>query len=348
MPPKLTQQNLHLRFPDGVARALLWGVTGSLGTDRIEALRYSTDFDCSIETIAQRRTSMTQRNWIAAAVLTCGLTAALAATATPASATDQKCEPDKLAMKYPSLVGKTIKIAQDGESPPFSFRDPKDFNHIVGLDTELAEAVFACAGIPIKIVTGEWSGLLPSVIAGQADVTWDILYYTPERAKKVDFVTYLTAATGALVAKGNPKNIHSIDGVCGMRATAGLATVEEAAFRDIAAKCIAAGKPAVTIVTYPNIPGGTRLIQNDRADVLMSGLTLVNQLIANNPKSFELAYKIITDYKIAAAVTKGNKELEQAIYDGLNVMIANGTYKTIVEKYGLDLSLARTPEILTE
>jgi polar amino acid transport system substrate-binding protein len=291
---------------------------------------------------------MSQRNWIAAAVLTCGLTAAFAATATSASAMDQKCEPDKLAMKYPSLVGKTIKIAQDGESPPFSFRDPKDFNHIVGLDTELAEAVFACAGIPIKIVTGEWSGLLPSVIAGQADVTWDILYYTPERAKKVDFVTYLTAATGALVAKGNPKNIHSIDAVCGMRATAGLATVEEAAFRDIAAKCIAAGKLAVTIITYPNIPGGTRLIQNDRADVLMSGLTLVNQLIANNPKSFELAYKIITDYKIAAAVTKGNKELQQAIYDGLNVMIANGTYKTILEKYGLDLSLARTPEILTE
>ena len=37
--------------------------------------------------------------------------------------------------------------------------------------------------------------LLPAVIAGQADVMWDTLFYTPERAQKVDFVTYLSATS---------------------------------------------------------------------------------------------------------------------------------------------------------
>ena len=58
--------------------------------------------------------------------------------------------------------------------------------------------------------TGSWSGLLPSVIAGQADLMWSNLYYTPMRAEQVAFVTYLLAATRGIVRKGNPKNIHSL------------------------------------------------------------------------------------------------------------------------------------------
>ena len=277
------------------------------------------------------------------------LAAALfAVSATSPAWADAKCEPDKLATKYPGLAGKTIKIAQDGQSPPFSFRDPKDFNHITGLDAELARAVFKCAGVPIEIMTGAWSGLLPAVIAGQADVMWDILYYTPARAEKVDFVTYLTAATAALVPKGNVKKVKAIDDVCGLRAAAGLGTVEEAGFRDVSAKCVAAGKPAVEIVTYPDLPGGVRLVKNGRADILMSGYTVVNQIIVDNGDAFEQAYMIVTDYKIAAALTKGNKDLAQMIKDGLEVTMADGTYDTLLKKYGLDLSLARKPEILTK
>jgi polar amino acid transport system substrate-binding protein len=281
---------------------------------------------------SQKEIGMKRAILTAAATLSIGLLS-FGLAATSASAQETKCEPDKLATKYPSLVGKTINLAQDGESPPFSFRDPKDFDHIVGMDTELAEAVFKCAGVPIKIVTAGWSGLLPSVISGQTDV---------------DFVTYMVAATGALVAKGNPQNIHSMADACGKRATAGLATVEEAAFRDQAAKCIAAGKPDISIVTYPDIPGGTRLIQNDRADVMLSGLSVVNALVAQNPNAFELGYTIVTDYKVSAAVTRGNKDLAKLIYDGLKIAMADGSYKTIIEKYGFSMSLALKPEILTQ
>ena len=48
----------------------------------------------------------------------------------------------------------------------------------------------------------------------------------------------------------------------GCHFAAGLGTVEEAAFRDQSEKCKAAGKAAINILTYPDIPAGTRLIQN--------------------------------------------------------------------------------------
>jgi polar amino acid transport system substrate-binding protein len=285
---------------------------------------------------------------LAVSVAMLGLLSAFALNISAASAAELKCEPEKLATKYPGLAGKTIRIGQDGESPPYSFRDPKDFSHLLGLDADLARATFKCAGVPVTFVTGGWSGLLPAVIAGQTDVMWDTLYYTPTRAKQVDFVTYLTAATGGLVAKGNPKRIKSLDDVCGLRATAGLGTVEEAAFRNLSAKCTAAGKKPIAIVTYPDMPGGTRLIQNDRADILMSDLGMVGAIIAGNPGAFDLGFKIITNYQIAVGLTKGNKDLAQAIFDALTLFKANGTTKAIFEKYHVDYALARQPEILTK
>jgi len=276
-----------------------------------------------------------------------GLLAALILNATPASA-ETKCEPDKVATKYPSIAGKTLKIGQDGESPPYSYRDPKDFKNILGLDADLARATFACAGIKIEFVTGGWSGLLPAVIAGQTDMMWDTLYYTPKRAEQADFVTYLTAATGGLVAKGNPKNIKSLDDVCGKRATAGLGTVEEATFREVSKKCVAEGKKEISLVTYPDMPGGTRLIANDRADILTTDLNIVNSFVKSNPETFERGFMIISDYKIAVGFTKGNKDLGKALADGLTAIKESGKMKEIFEKYNVDYSLARPIEILTK
>ena len=258
------------------------------------------------------------------------------------------CEPDKVATKYPSLAGKTIKIGQDGESPPYSFRDPKDFNNLIGLDADLARATFECAGLKVEFMTGGWSGLLPAVISGQVDIMWDTLYYTPERAKKVDFVTYLTAATGGLVAKGNPKKIVSLDEVCGKRATAGLGTVEELKFRDLSKNCVAGGKPDISIVTYPDMPGGTRLIQNDRADVMMTDLGMVNSFVKANPNAFEVGFKIVTDYKIAVGYTKSNKDLGQAILDGLTVLRANGNGEGDLREIRGRLRALAQSEILTK
>jgi polar amino acid transport system substrate-binding protein len=249
-----------------------------------------------------------------------------------------KCEPDKLATKYPSLAHKTLRAGEDGESPPYSMRDPKDFARITGVDGDLIRAAAKCIGMPVEFKTGAWSGLLPAVIADQSDVMW-YLYYTPERAKQVDFVVYLQAGTGALVKKGNPKGITGLETACGATATAGLGTVEEASFREQSKKCQAAGKAAIDILTYPDIPSGTRLIQNGRADVMMSDLALIDKLAADNPQVFERGFKIISDYKIGPAVKKGNADLVNALYDAMRVLHDDGTEKQVLDTYKIDPAL---------
>ena len=265
-----------------------------------------------------------------------------------ALAAEGKCEPQALAAKYPTLVGKTIRVAQSGEGAPFTFRDPEDFDKLIGLDADLVRATFACIGVPFEFKTGGWSGLLPSVIAGQSDLMWSNLYYTPTRAEQVDFVTYLLAATGGMVKKGNPKHIHSLDDACGVRAAAGLGTVEEAMFRGISDKCVAAGKPAVELVTYADRPSGIRMVQNDRADLLMGDLGSMDYTIAQLPNELERGYMMLTDYKVGPGISKSMPELRQAVFDSLQIIQAEGTMKTLMVKYNVDPTLRRPVEMWTK
>jgi polar amino acid transport system substrate-binding protein len=265
-----------------------------------------------------------------------------------ARADEAACEPAKLASKYPGLVGKTIKVGQDGESVPFSTRDPKDFTKLVGLDAELAQATFACIGVPMQFQIGTWAGLIPAAMSGQIDVMWDTLLYTPERAKKLDFVVYMNAATGMLVAKGNPKNIHALGDLCGLTSTTTLGTTQEAMLRDASSKCVAAGKPAVNIITSTDMPSGMRLVQNARADLVSVNKFVGDSMVAANPTTMESAFDVVTGAKIAVGTAKGNTDLVKALREGLAAIRASGAEKAIYERYHVDYSLTTEPVVLTE
>jgi polar amino acid transport system substrate-binding protein len=265
-----------------------------------------------------------------------------------APAAERKCEPGSLAAKYPTLVGKTIRVAQSGDSPPFTFRDPEDFDKVIGLDADLVRATFACIGLPFEFKTGGWSGLLPSVIAGQSDLMWSNLYYTPTRAEQVDFVTYLLAATAGVVRKGNPKKVHALEDACGVRAVAGLGTVEEAMFRGVSDKCVAAGKPAVELVTYADRPSGIRMVLNDRGDLMMGDAGGLDFTVAQYPNELERAYMILTNYKVGPGISKSLPELRQAVFETMQIIQADGTLKELMVKYNVNPELQRPVEMFTK
>ena len=173
------------------------------------------------------------------------------------------------------------------------------------------------------------------------------MLYTPERAKKVDFVVEMSSASGVLVAHGNPKHVTSLDDVCGLRGTAGLGTVEETQLRMLSAKCSSAGKQPVEIITYSDIPAGTRLVKNDRADLMIEDLAMIDSLVGANPGSFDRAFSMKSADKKAVGLTKGNVDLAKAISDGLTILEANGTAKAVFDKYHTDYGIVLPPDILT-
>lgn len=257
------------------------------------------------------------------------------------------CEPNKLATRYPGLVGRTIHIGQDAISMPFSFRDPEGPDKIVGADADHARAVFACIGLPVEFVIGQWSGLLPAAAAGRIDVMWDILYYTPERAKILDYVTYSAAQDAALLRKGNPKHVNSLEDLCGVRAMGGLGTVEIALLQEWAKKCLAAGKSPIDVVTYQDRASAWQMLQNDRTDVILGSATITASVVAQKP-DLEAGFTFMPDIKVGVGVTKGQTQLEQALFDAIGATQASGEMARIYTQYKLDPALIRPPSILTQ
>jgi polar amino acid transport system substrate-binding protein len=282
------------------------------------------------------------RYW-AAAVLA-GLMVAMVGfgTAGPAQAA---CEPDKVATKYPGLAGKTLKVGLDPTLPPIMYRDPSNPSRIIGQDPDMVEAAMKCLGLKYELVGLDFGTLVPTLQAGQIQLIWSNIYYTPARAQAADFVNYATTGTAGIVKKGNPKGIKSIDDACGKRAAPILGTVEDKGFQDASAKCVAAGKPAIEITPYPNAPATSRAIENDRADISMYDLVLVDQVVKSNPDKFERAFAFRSGIKIGVAVKKGNDELVTAVKDAITELQANGTQKALMQKNGIDPTLAIPVEV---
>jgi polar amino acid transport system substrate-binding protein len=255
------------------------------------------------------------------------------------------CEPDKVATKYPGLAGKILKVGLDPTLPPIMYRDPSTPNKIVGQDPDMVDAAMKCLGLKYELVGLDFGTLIPTLQAGQIQLIWSNIYYTPARAQAADFVIYATTGTAGIVKKGNPKGIKTIDDACGTRAAPILGTVEDKGFQDASAKCVAAGKPAIQITPYPNAPATSRAIENDRADISMYDLVLVDQVVKSNPDKFERAFSFRTNIKIGVAVRKGNEELVSAVKEAITALQENGTQKALLLKNGMDPSLAIPVEV---
>ena len=227
-------------------------------------------------------------------------------------------------------------------------RTESDFNKVVGIDADLARAVFDCHGIKYEFFLGGWSGLLPAVISGQIDVMWNNLYYTAERAKKADYVVYMQAGTGAMAKAGNPSGAAAIDELCGLTVGVGLGTVEEAAVRNETEKCVSSGKSEIKIMTFPDVATGARLIDSGRADIILWDLGFVDSRVKDAPDKYSRAFLILSGFQIGAGVANGNEELLQAIYSGLSEIQKTGKQAEIFAAYQVDNALSLDAEVLRD
>lgn len=282
------------------------------------------------------------RLFLLGAVAPCAVAVFMMSNVAPAAAADPACEPQKVATKYPGLAGKTITIGISAADKPNSYRDPNDLNKIVGFDADYATATFNCIGVPFQFAVGGWSGLLPALVSGQTDVMWDALYYTPDRAKSVDYVLYSSAASAIVVQKGNPQGIHALTDLCGHSAVTQIGSTEVATLQRESQACLDAKKKEIGITIAQDRPGAARELQNGRVDALLG----IGTVASYDATLFDIAATYNSGIKIGVGVRKGNEELERAIRDAILVLQKNGTAQKLYETYEMPTTLVVPAEIV--
>lgn len=259
-----------------------------------------------------------------------------ATTVLAASAQAQTCEPEKAATKYPAYAKKEIKVAASAAYPPFSYSDPKDLNRLTGLEVEIIEAVFKCAGLKYSYFVGPWSGTLPAIMSGAADVAIGNVNHRPDRAKQVDFVVFMRNGQSVMVQKGNPLKIKDANDLCGKAASASIGGSSMLEMERQSQVCVANGKPAMQLQPAVEMDAAYRQLGNERIQFVMDGTASATARLEKTP-DFEMAYSITTDIAFGPVLGKGNVEMEKIIVDGMTILYNNGEIKKLTEKYRLPL-----------
>lgn len=256
----------------------------------------------------------------------------LFAVAMPACAA--QCEPQKVAEKYPAYAGKTVKIAASPAQPPFAFSDPANPERMAGIEVEMIEKALACAGLKFEYLKGAWSTLLPALFAGAADVMIGSVNYRPDRAERADFILFMRAGESVIVPKGNPKNITSMNGLCGNTGSTVIGGTSAHTIEIQSKACTDQGKPEVGFQPAPAADAAYRQVINGRVDFAMDDATAAVARVRREPE-LQIAHTVTTDLLSGMVVRKGNSEMMQIVADGLRILQQDGTVVELAKKHGL-------------
>ncbi len=159
-------------------------------------------------------------------------------------------------------------------SPPNITTD--ESGNLVGSEIDLAKAVAGRLGLTPDFVTVDFSALIPSLQAKQCDVIMASLYIKPERKEVVDFVPYLTSATGVAVKQGSDAGITGLDdSLCGKKVMVTVGTTAQDLAEKQSTACTSENKKPLDISTNNQATVGFQQLVSGQLDAYLDAAELI-------------------------------------------------------------------------
>jgi polar amino acid transport system substrate-binding protein len=232
---------------------------------------------------------------------------------------------------FSAIAADKLKIATEGAYPPFNSitADGK----IVGFDVDIANALCEKMKVECEIVTQDWDGIIPGLIAKKYDAIIASMSITEERRKLVDFSNpYYKSALTFVGKKGSGIKEVTAEMLKGKTIGAQAGTTQ--------ADYITAAFPDVTLKSYPTQDEVNLDLVSGRIDLGVSDLFPMLDWTANSKDGAccELVGAPVLEAKYAgegAGITVRQEDdvLREALNKALDEILADGTYKAINAKY---------------
>ena len=265
--------------------------------------------------------------------------------ATTAATTTGSTANSKIAAEVPSKIKSkgTLTVAADATYAPNEFVGANG-KTVEGMDPDLAKALAGVMGIKVKVVNAGFDTIIPGLSAGKYDLGMSSFTDTKARQKVVDFVTYFSAGTSFYVrAKGGP-TINTLADLCGHKVAVERGTTQAADATSQSAKCKNAGKPAVTVLVFPDQNAANLAISSGRGQVGMADSPVADYIVKKSSGQFKLTGKSYNTAPYGIAIPKGDG-MTKPILGALKVLMANGTYKKILTTWGIQAGAITNPTI---
>lgn len=238
----------------------------------------------------------------------------------------------------------TLNAGMPLDFEPYNYLDAQ--NAQVGLDVDLFNAVAEVLGLRPNIQRMGFASVIPSVAGGRIDVGMSAMAITPVRLQQVSFVRYGIYTNGLIVRRGNPSGISTTD-ACGHSIAVERGTQPLILWTEKSRECEAAGRQPIRLLVFEGKGPQVLAVEAGRADA--AGVGFATALVAVQHSNGRL------EGAPGGPVPGGNSPsgiafnrtrpaLGQAIEAALQVLVADGRYAAIFDKW--DMPAARsTPEI---
>ncbi|WP_375646313.1 transporter substrate-binding domain-containing protein [Bartonella sp. TT29SHDZB] len=223
---------------------------------------------------------------------------------------------------------KTLKIASEGTYPPFSYIDSN--NKLQGFDIDISYALCKKMNIECTIVTQDFEGMIPGLIAKKYDAIIASLSLTQDRLQKIDFTDpYYNTALAVIVTKASGIKEISTKDFRGKNLGVQSNTTQAFYAEDHYAS------EEVKIKLYPSTIEVNRDLLNHRLDVIIVDKLQALNWLKNEGKDccFLLGTLDETRFPVAIAVRQNNNDLKNKLNEALKEIRLDGTYEKIMRKY---------------
>jgi polar amino acid transport system substrate-binding protein len=249
---------------------------------------------------------------------------------------------DAIASKVPAKVkadGKLL-IATDASYPPNEFTQ-EGSDDIIGMDVDLGNAIGKVLGLQTEFVNASFDGILAGLNAGRYEIGMSSFTDTKEREQTVDFVTYFEAGTSTMVRKCNPKNIDTVEDLCGKavgaeNGTTQLDMLTKPDVEDSVVKaCSDAGKEPPKGQGFPKQTDVNAALGAGRIDAYMADTPVVNYAVKTTGAAFEKVGKDTGTAPYGIPIPKSATGMKEAVQAAVQQLISDGTYDKIMSNWGL-------------
>jgi polar amino acid transport system substrate-binding protein len=243
---------------------------------------------------------------------------------------------EALAAKVPEEIksdGKLL-IGTDATYAPNEFLDT-DGKTVIGFDVDLFNAVAAKLGLETEWQPAKFADIIPGIQSGKYEIGVSSFTINDERKEQANMVSYYSAGTQWAAKTGNPSGTQP-DSACGKKVAVQTGTVQETEDLPQRTKdCEAAGNPAITIDSYQDQGQATAAVVSGKDDAVLADSPVMAYAVKQTNGQLELLGDIYDAAPYGYVIEKEQTDFAQAVADAVKALISDGTYNTILEKWGV-------------
>jgi polar amino acid transport system substrate-binding protein len=224
---------------------------------------------------------------------------------------------------------------------PMEYRDPAT-NELTGLDVDLANEIAKRLGVKIVWSETPFAELIPSLQTKRADFIISGISDRSARRESADFIDYLTTGPQFFVLGESPAKVTT--DLCGLkvgttRSTSFPVEIEKWSKQN----CEAAGKPAIQYVPGENSIDVRNQLKQGRIDAAVQGSETLPYAQSQEAGKYRvIGEQLSTGYQ-GIMFRKDDTALREVVTEKLTAMIADGSYKAVLDKWGLGANAVAQP-----